>query len=268
MVTNSPDVYEARRAAHPNLLHAQWACTGFWDGRQTPKPIDFSFVGQVYGTRAEQIRALRRKAGLVAFGRGAGVVYAGPSEQVPMKTRLRRRVQGFVLRTFVPSAFNEWSTIPFEQVNELWNQSRVSFTPLESSTGGVLQIKSRVMDMGLSGTLMLAPEGAGVERYYEPGKEFVEYDDLSDCADKARHYLRNEAERKKIADGYASRTLAEHLWRHRIEHVLRGAGLEKARQRPARRGRGDEGFLGTPSRIGRSRERQRPARPLPHGRGS
>ena len=159
MVTNSPDVYEANRAAHPNLLHAQWACTGFWDGRRTPKPIDFSFVGQVYGTRAEQIRGLHRRAGLVAYGKGAGIVYGRPNESVPMKKRLTRRVQGFVLRTLVPSAFTAWSTISFEQVNELWNQSRVSFTPLESSAGGVLQIKSRVMDMGLSGTLMLAPKG-------------------------------------------------------------------------------------------------------------
>ena len=53
----------------------------------------------------------------------------------------------------------------------------------------------------------------------------MEYDDLSDCAAKARYYLGHESERQKIADGYANRTLAEHLWRHRIEHVLVSAGL-------------------------------------------
>src|SRR5277367_5595425 len=71
MVTNSPDVYARERSTHPNLLHAQWACTGFWNGEQTAKDIPFSFAGMMYGSRKEQVLALHQTAGLAAFGMGA-----------------------------------------------------------------------------------------------------------------------------------------------------------------------------------------------------
>lgn len=51
------------------------------------------------------------------------------------------------------------------------------------------------------------------------------FDSLEECADKARYYLHHEAERRRIAEAYARRTQAEHLWRHRIEKVLHEAGL-------------------------------------------
>lgn len=228
MVTNSPVVYETQRHQHPNLLHAQWACCGFWDGRNTPKDIDVSFVGQIYGTRASQIEYLRDKAGLQAFGKG---LRPRVSDLVPnagfVKTWVAQRLTN-VLHHRLAGLFQP-STINFEQVNALWNRTRVSFTPLESSRGKVLQIKSRVFDMGLSGTLMLAPKGAGVEDYYEPNEEFVEYETLDDFVDRARFYCQNEAARAKIAAAYARRTEAHHLWRHRIEKVLMDAGIQGSR---------------------------------------
>jgi spore maturation protein CgeB len=82
--------------------------------------------------------------------------------------------------------------------------------------------------MGLSGTLMLAAAAPGLENYYEPGKEYISFQSLEDCVDKARYYLAHEVERAQIAEAYAKRTLADHLWKHRIESVLRAAGLAKA----------------------------------------
>jgi spore maturation protein CgeB len=118
------------------------------------------------------------------------------------------------------------STINFDAVNKLWNRSKISFTPLDSSSGNVLQIKSRIFDQGLSGTLMLAHRAPTLDDYYEPGKEYVPFGCIEECADKARFYLRNEASRRKIAEAYAARTRSEHLWSHRIQNVLRDAGLE------------------------------------------
>jgi spore maturation protein CgeB len=116
-------------------------------------------------------------------------------------------------------------TIPFEQVNGLWNRTRVSFTPLDSSAGGVRQIKSRVFDMGLSGTLMLAHRAPFLDTYYEPDREYVAFDTMEECLEKARFYLRNEAARRTIAEAYAKRTLQEHLWEDRIRRVLKEAGV-------------------------------------------
>ncbi len=214
MVTNSPDVYAAERRNHPNLLHAQWACTGFWDGRGTRKDIDFSFVGQVYGTRAEQIAILRERVGLQAYGKGA-------ADAVASRRRWRRLLDRVPLLTSILGD----DTITFEQVNALWNRSKVSFTPLDSSSGGVRQIKSRVFDVGLSGTVMLAHRAPHLDEYYEPGKEYEPFDTLEECAEKAEFYVRTEAARKRIAAAYARRTLADHMWEHRIRHVLTEASL-------------------------------------------
>lgn len=226
MVTNSPEVYERSRAAVPNLLHAQWACTGFWDGRATRKDIDFSFVGQVYGSRAPQIRWLARRAGLRAFGKGTRNVAlpAAPAEN--RAKRAQRALQRAILKYALPGLADELSVISFEQVNALWNRSKVSFTPLDSSQDNVRQIKSRVFDMGLSGTLMLAHRAPYLDSYYEPGKEYVPFESIEECAEQARFYLENESARAKIAAAYARRTASEHLWKHRIEHVLSAAGIK------------------------------------------
>jgi spore maturation protein CgeB len=209
MVTNSPEVYAQERGRHGNLLHAQWACTGFWEGGATAKDVDFSFAGMMYGTRKEQVLELNRAAGLAAFGMGAKELGLAPLPNLPEELR------DVKLQT----------TISFEAINGIWNRSRMSFTPLDSSDGTVRQIKSRVFDMGLSGTLMLAHRAPYLDQYYEPGREYVPFETLEECAERARWYLGHESERRRIADAYARRTRGEHLWRHRIEHVLRSAGL-------------------------------------------
>jgi spore maturation protein CgeB len=89
----------------------------------------------------------------------------------------------------------------------------------------VLQIKGRAFEMGLSGTLMLCEHVPGLERYYEPDREFVAFTTLEECADKARYYLAHEAERARIAKAYHDRTRAEHLWQHRYRDLFSTIGL-------------------------------------------
>jgi spore maturation protein CgeB len=211
MVTNSPDIYERERRTHANLLHAQWACTGFWNGADIAKDIDFSFAGMLYGTRKEQVLALHQRAGLIPFGMGAQELKLPSSPTLPEDLRDPK------LQT----------TIPFETINTLWNRSRISFTPLDSSNGTARQIKSRIFDMGLSRTLMLAHRAPHLDDYYEPGKEYIPFDTLDECADKARWYLAHESERRAIGETYARRTQAHHMWHQRIDHILRSTGLAK-----------------------------------------
>jgi hypothetical protein len=223
MVTNSPTVVARHGKEHRNLLHAQWACTGFWNGLDAAKNLDFTFVGQVYGSRAAQIQELAGRAELRAFGRGTGRLAPAPSGL----TWKRRMAYGLRCALGRLDQASVDDTINFEDVNTLWNRSRISFTPLDSSQGGVRQIKSRVFDMGLSGTLMLAHRSPHLDSYYEPDKEYVYFDTVDECVEKARFYLRNEASRRKIAVAYAARTRAEHMWEHRIQRVLTDAGLCK-----------------------------------------
>ncbi len=209
MITTYPSVFEQNRGAFPNLLLSQWACMGPAPAA-VDKDIDFSFAGAVYKTRNEECRALRRRAGLRCFGRGARLVNLG----LPY---FRGAFRFDVLCG---------AAIDFSEINAIWNRTRVSYTPLRGGPDGeVLSLKSRIFDMGLSGTLMLCERAPDLERYYESGAECVVFEGLEDCADKARYYLAHEAERARIAARYAERTGREHLWTHRFQAIFKQIGL-------------------------------------------
>ena len=53
---------------------------------------------------------------------------------------------------------------------------------------------------------MLAQNSPNLDRYYEPGKEFVPFSDVADCTEKARFYLTHDAERERIVEAYMRRT--------------------------------------------------------------
>lgn len=226
MVTTYPQIYEANRGTCPNLLLSQWGCLGVFSDFERTKDVDFSFAGSIYGDRNPTCRYLRRCAGLKCFGRGE---------------RLLRLGMPYVRGVFrLPWIAGE--ALRFEQVYEVWNRTRVSFTPMTGGpSGNVLSIKARAFEMGLSGTLMLCEHSPNLERYYEPGWECVTFESLEDCAQKARWYLAHEAERAKIVRRYYHRTSREHMWEHRFTELFRQTGLVRWGAR-ARKAAGAIGF--------------------------
>lgn len=222
VATTYPHVYEANRNRHRNLLLSQWGCLGSYDDFDRPKDLDFTFAGQVYRSRVEECRTLRRAAGLRVFGLGSVRVHWPLMNTRPGRA-VARRVPGMN------------RAITFQEINAVWNRSKISYTPMGASTNpSLLQIKSRAFEMGLSGTLMLCQHSPNLERYYEPGREFVAFESLEDCAEKARFYLKNEAERARIARAYCERTKAEHLWEHRFGALFREIGVGKVSSRWAK----------------------------------
>jgi hypothetical protein len=212
MVTTYPHIYEANRKHCPNLRLSQWGCYDRLADFSHTKDMRFTFVGRIYGYRNQECRYLRGAAGLQVFGQGAGLVRLG----LPI----------FRGCTRIPGLMGQ-PIADYAKVNTIWNRSRISYTPLGSSADpDKLQIKGRVFQMGLSGTLMLCNSHSDLSRYYEPGKEFVAYDDLKDCVEKAKYYLSHETERAQIAQAYHDHTKAEHLWQHRFESLFREIGLK------------------------------------------
>jgi len=210
MITTYPDIYEANRRSYPNLLLSQWGCYPRYADFSRTKHIEFSFVGQIYGARNQACRFLRKKVGLRYFGLGARLAALG----LP-------HIRGIFRFPWLAGR-----PVAFAQVHEIWNRSRISYTPLGSGLNEkMLQVKGRAFEMGLSGTLMLCEASPDLERYYDLDREFVAFHDLEDCAEKARFYLRNETERGRIARGYRDRTLAEHLWEHRFAQIFREIGV-------------------------------------------
>jgi spore maturation protein CgeB len=213
MVTTYPHIYEENRERYPNLLLSQWACLGTFSDFSCPKNIDFSFAGAVYRIRNSSCRYLKRKAGLVCFGKGSRLVNLG----IPY-------VKGIFRFSWLVGP-----AIHFEGINQIWNRSRISYTPLGGGPQGqVLSIKSRIFDMGGSGTLMLCDASPSLERYYEPGRECVTFESLEDCAEKVLWYSSHEVERARIARNYYQRTLREHTWQHRFQDLFQQIGLREA----------------------------------------
>ena len=215
MITTYPHIYEQNRSQYPGLLLSQWGCLGIHGDLSGPKDIDFSFVGAAYGPRNRPCRYLRSKAGLKCFGQGSRLVNWG----LPY-------VKGILKMPWLSG-----SAIQFEKIYEIWNRSRVSYAPMAGGPHGeVMQIKARLFDMGLSGTLMLCDRCPNLENFYEPGKECVTFDSLEECAEKASWYLAHEEERAAIAERYRERTLREHMWTHRFEDLFKQMSLDRVPQ--------------------------------------
>jgi spore maturation protein CgeB len=216
MFTTYPHIYEENRAAYPNLRLSQWGCFDGFGDFDRAKDLDFTFAGQMYPSRVKAARYLAEHAGLRIYGFMSGLV------------RTPRFLYWPGIRTLTfrfPSVYGP--PIHYDEINDVWNRSRISYTPMEASVGAdVLQIKSRVFEQGLSGTLMVCRQSPNLELYYEPGKEFVPFDDLDDCVEKVRWYLEHESERARIAAAYRDRTRAEHMWTHRFEKMFYDIGLK------------------------------------------
>jgi spore maturation protein CgeB len=215
MYTTYPHIYDENRAAHPNLRLTQWGCYRKFADFGRPKDLNFTFAGQIYGDRARSCRYLAKRADLRVYGFMSGMAHTPAFLYWPVIRNVTFRF---------PSVYGR--AIHYREINDVWNRSKVSYTPMEASVSSdILQIKSRAFEMGLSGTVMLSRLSPNLDRYYEPGKEFVVFEDLDDCAEKAKFYVTHEAERARIAKAYHDRTSAEHLWTHRFRKIFEEIGL-------------------------------------------
>jgi spore maturation protein CgeB len=214
MVTTYRHIYEANKLLYPNLLLSQWGCLGVSDGLTVNKDLDLSFVGQIYGDRGDRIAFIRKRMPIAVFGKGT---------DLPLNWKSFAKKQ--LAKLFgIPFQVDRTLNL-FSEVNNIWNRSKISFTPLQSSHLSMLQIKGRVFDMGLSGTVMLCDRNPSLYEFYEPGKEYVEFSDMKECVERARYLLSHDAERQKIAEAYYRRTQSEHMWRHRFEKLFTAMGL-------------------------------------------
>jgi spore maturation protein CgeB len=217
-ITTYPHIYHSARRDYPNLLLSQWGCLETYADFSREKNLDFTFVGQVYRNRVAELRTLRKQANLRVFGLGSLRV-----SFPPMNNRIVRKCVSAILPTTNRA-------LAFPEVHAIWNRSRISYTPLGASKDPrILQIKGRVFQMGLSGTLMLCQASDNLEPYYTAGKEYVQFYDLQDCISKAQYYLEHESERAWIANAYAARTRAEHLWTHRFNDIFSKIGISLPR---------------------------------------
>ncbi|MBN8968300.1 MAG: glycosyltransferase [Rhizobiales bacterium] len=206
-VTTDPAAEEAaRRSGMQNVFLSQWAASD--DALAEPRPArecryDISFVGTMYGYRAEWI-AMLRKAGIdvQCFGHGTehGVVDA---RDVPRIFRDSRIVLNF-------SGSGQAAQGP----NFMSGR----------------QIKARNFEVSGAGGFLLTETAAGLDRYYRLGDEIATFSTPAEMIARARHFLDHPEERDAITRAGYLRTRTEHTYARRFTAIL-------DRLEPAKEGR-------------------------------
>jgi spore maturation protein CgeB len=211
----TPDVYGERKYAAmglPNAIHFPFGCNEkLYRKTGVPKKHDVSFVGAWHPYREWLIQRLR-KAGVTVQAVG----YRWPD-----------------------------GIVSHEQMVELFNQSRINLNMSNSaswdaryllsspralinrirSPKSVEQLKARHFEINGSGGFQLSYYVEGLERHYEIGTEIGVYLDPDDLVQKVRLYLADETLREAIAEAGHARTMKDHTFRNRFDHVFKRMGL-------------------------------------------
>jgi hypothetical protein len=79
---------------------------------------------------------------------------------------------------------------------------------------------SRPFELASMGCCIVSNPYAGIETWFEPGKELIVVHSGEEALDRYRYLLGHETERRAIAQAARSRLLAEHTFRHRARQFV------------------------------------------------
>jgi spore maturation protein CgeB len=179
-----------------NVFLSQWATSAAASTDPCPSQscrYDVSFVGSMYGYRAEWIATLRASGIAVScFGHGTENGVVGAAE-----------------------------------IPDIYRTSRISlnFSGAGQNTGGVgrfdgRQIKARTFEVPGAGGFLLTEAAPGLERYFTIGREIATFASPRELVERVRYYLDHPGERDVIARAGHARAIAEHTYEQRISEIL------------------------------------------------
>src|SRR5258708_5758804 len=179
-----------------NVFLSQWAAsaaTSLEPCSSQSCRCDVSFVGSMYGYRAEWIAALRA-SGIAAscFGHGTenGVVSAAEIPEIFRTSRISLNFSG--------SGQN----------------------PTGAGTLDRRQIKARTFEVPGAGGFLLTEVAPELERYFVIATEIAAFPSPPELVERAPYYLDHPVERDAIARAGHARAMAEHTYERRICEIL------------------------------------------------
>lgn len=104
--------------------------------------------------------------------------------------------------------------LSIEEYGRILKRSKITLNFPEKADGS-LQLKSRVYETMLCGTLLLEKENNEIKRLFTPMEDYVPFYDVEDLVSKVHYYLNNDQERERIAcNGYnkVNVNYNSHLW--------------------------------------------------------
>ena len=197
VTTNNPQRVQEYAAFGKPAIFVQYACNhDLWRRLDAPKQFDVTFIGQPHSGRHRAIAHLRGK------GISVRVFGAGWDRH--------------------PEMADIWGGyLSADDVVRVMNESRICLNFLTASTGDRMAIKARIFEINGCGSFQLCSAFDEVGRYYEIGKEIQVFHDMDDLVEKICYYLAHEDEREAIARAGYERTLREHTWDARYDHMFR-----------------------------------------------
>lgn len=250
VTTDNKAVPKYASMGYPHVIKSQWGCNHFLYRKvELPFSYGVTFVGQPHGNRRAIIRALLDH-GIDVRVWGSGWESGRLSQDDMVKVFNQSRINlnlsnASVSKSAMSSnekgvAYRLLSRLARELQTMAGDDARWRWLNLmKSALRGVRgnrhsgldeegysdQIKGRNFEVpGCGGFLMTGPAD-DLERYFEIDVEICCFKNLPDLIDKTRYYLDHPEERAAIADAGYLRTLREHTYAHRFNHIFRTMGL-------------------------------------------
>ena len=122
-------------------------------------------------------------------------------------------------KTNIPGVQNMGKVDYYNEMPYVFRNSKINLNiTLRSIKTG---IPLRAWDIMGNGGFLLTNYQAELLDYFEPGKDFVYYEDMNDLREKVSYYLNHEEERKMIAENAMEKVCREHDLTSRISEMLK-----------------------------------------------
>jgi spore maturation protein CgeB len=108
--------------------------------------------------------------------------------------------------------------IPYEQAAGAFYRSR-SINVNSTSVQMPNAVNQRVFDVPAAGGFLLTDTQPDLEQLFDASNELATYSDPAECAELVQRYLRDAAERLRIARAAQRRVLAEHTYKNRLRTI-------------------------------------------------
>jgi len=122
---------------------------------------------------------------------------------------------------FVNLFGNGWGkNIPFDQMINIYNSSKINLNFTGIGDGNVKQIKGRIFEIAMCGGFLLSEYAPGLDELFKLNEEIVCFETVEEAVDKIRFYLEHDALRQSIADAGWRRAHQDYTWHARLAGVI------------------------------------------------
>lgn len=201
-----------RETSLPNAIYFPFGCNEqIFRPLAIPKQYDVSFVGGWHPYRQWIIQRIQQAGIRVAvFG------YGWPAGEVD-QTRM--------VRIFNQSRINlNLSNSASWDLRYLVSSPRALINRLRSKKN-IEQMKARIFEVNGCGVFQLSYYVEGLANCYEIDREMSVYADVDDLIEKIQFYLAHETLSASIAEAAYQRTMRDHTFAQRFQHVFKRMGL-------------------------------------------